>query len=790
MTCRHIKRITPVFVIALILSALFMCISVSAAERSVIDSVTIIREKDSCRLDISAKIITSDMAVVSGEDLYLFELAPWQSTSRLAEQAPIDSAKAASSMNFTLTFGNDTMRIYSKFLLARKLPDGKYSIVTTAHYVDNPEVIAPETYGYPEYASKKGLAVQLYTDAQELGVAHTVINVPVNEYIQTAKLTDSLQYTYCGGTYYVNRDKLNYLDSRIKELTDSGCHCYLNFILTPPTEQLSDGLACMYFTEDTSNGSALYALNTTEKNSVQYFAAFANFLAKRYTASSGTYGFAGSFIIGYEINSNRSYNYMGAHSLDTYMNYYTVAFRIADTALRSAYSNGRTYISLAGNWNTIAMDSTATLFDENLDYSAKDTLNVFADKISLAGDIPWNVAINARTSDVLSTDYTSDMLAPRSADTAYISMNNLNVFTDYMDSEAMLYKGNKRRITVQSFCINSGEDEESEELQAAMYALAYYRTFFNPDIEACIYYRHVDNVNERGNFGLWKADKDTALFPTVTKPIYSVFKYIDTVDAANTVSKYLSLLGADSLGSFIEGFNADLPITRRVIKGKSELEKSNAVDDDSIVFDFTGGSMCGFTPDDNCEYMELRENDKGDGYLLYVQGHYEYPNEYMGIGITFDEPMNIKKAGSMTVSLMAASDAGNGKVDVVVRFCSLDTGKCTSFYEGRYEGLNVEALSAITFDLSGIASAAETVDVMKIWIRPTSETDGSQYGFYLRDISMQGSHKFDFMKIVEIFFIALISAVIICVIIIVAMRIVNKSRGKKRRARRRRMVRR
>ena len=42
-----------------------------------------------------------------------------------------------------------------------------------------------------------------------------------------------------------------------------------------------------------------------------YYAALLNFLFDRYTDPSGEYGFAGGWIIGYEANSNRNYNYMG-----------------------------------------------------------------------------------------------------------------------------------------------------------------------------------------------------------------------------------------------------------------------------------------------------------------------------------------------------------------------------------------------------------------------------------------------------------------------------------------------
>ena len=60
------------------------------------------------------------------------------------------------------------------------------------------------------------------------------------------------------------------------------------------------------------------------------------FLAGRYTLPNGENGFAGSYIIGYEINSNRYYNNMGEQEIESYTDSYVTLLRAADVAVRSA----------------------------------------------------------------------------------------------------------------------------------------------------------------------------------------------------------------------------------------------------------------------------------------------------------------------------------------------------------------------------------------------------------------------------------------------------------------------
>ena len=69
---------------------------------------------------------------------------------------------------------------------------------------------ADYVYPYPEFASKKGLAFRYLSDASALGVSHTVLTVPINEYF-VSESEDAAFFDHCGRTYYSIRRALPHL---------------------------------------------------------------------------------------------------------------------------------------------------------------------------------------------------------------------------------------------------------------------------------------------------------------------------------------------------------------------------------------------------------------------------------------------------------------------------------------------------------------------------------------------------------------------------------------------------
>lgn len=782
------KLIIAISAIVLLLS-LSLCVFASDATApnaniSEIKSVTLIREKDSYRLDVAAAVTDSHLTVIENSNdsnIYLFELFPYQKTTHLNELIPVASAKASSNPSLSFTFDVNSQSVFARYLIAYKTSETNYAIISDVRYIDNPELLASNTAPYPAAFSKKGLAVQMISDAQQLGVAHTVINVPINDYILTAKSSNSLQYTYAGNTYYIDRDKLGYLDYRIKNLTQSGVHCYINFILSAPAATMSDGLDCLYYTSNSSSGASLFAIDATNRDSALYLESFATFIAKRYTDPSAKYGFAGSFIVGYQINSNRSYNYMGESEVGQYVDNYIASFRIFDTALRSAYSSGRTYISLAGNFNTVALDTSATIFSEKLDYTSRNILDEFAKRLAKNGDLPWRVMINLRPSDVISTDFRADAFATDTFDTQYLSVKNVNVLCDYLGSSHLLYNGEKRPVTV-SFGINSADESVSMQMQAAMYALAYYKLEFINDIEASIYYRHVDNSGENGHYGLWTESEATPRYPAAKKPIYELFEKIDTDNSLKASEFALDILGIEKWEDAVPHFNSSALQKRKAVRNAGKMgDELKGFKNGTVIVDFSQNSLSGFEPNDNIEYFEFRNN--GDyGQMLYIKGHYTYDSEYMGISVVFDEPMSVKNSAKISFSAELRTPNPNVLGDVMLRlFRYAENGKPMTVYEGSISGITPYQLTEIGFDISAFVKASDTVDGIKIWFRPTADTaEEGEYAMYLNSITMYPPNNYFLTAVGWLLLVVLFLAALLALYIVIVT-IVKKIRRKRRR---------
>lgn len=741
----------------------------STADTNEIVSVRLNKKLDT--VEIGVRLTDDYAADKKGTNIYLFELLPYQSVSQINSMEYVTTEKVSKNVTFKVPFDrSDVQQLYAKYVAAERLADGSYSIITGAYYIENPDAIAERNYEYPKYESKKGLQIQLLTDAQELGISHTILNVPINEYILTEGGSNAVSYIYDNKTYYIDSEKLTLLDHKIKILTEAGVNVYLNIILSSRELASSSALSCLYAAEK-SDEAALYALNTKSRDGMMYYQSILSFLAERYTREDQEYGFAGSFIIGYEINSNRNWNYMGSISLNNYLNSYIVALRVADTALRSIYSNGRVYVSVANNFNVLAND-TGSDVDVNLDYAAKDLIILMNYLIKYSGDIPWNLAINPYPSDEGNANFWNDDLSYEDYTTPYITMKNIGTLTAFMSQEDFYFNGNKRSVLISEFGINSTEDEDSQRHQAAAYAYAYYKAVADPMIEALIYHRHVDHSGENGyKYGLWTNQENTTVTPSAKKYIYDVFKYIDTERGEEATSFALSIIGAKSWDALIEGYNTSQAAVKEVIDDISILSSDiSAKYKKNTLFDFSKGSLCGFYPTDNAEYIELRseavEDEKTES-KLYAKLYSLEKFGYMGVGRNFAEPLSIKKTGYVSFDIKADVPEEVTSVTVMLRLFS--TRKNEVVYEGIAQ-IAPNEWETLTFKITELADITDSITGLKIWIKPYDDNIYSgDFGLWLGNVDIYDKSSVTFLSVL-LKLLLVIAILFTFVVIIVVVR--------------------
>lgn len=747
-----------------------------------VDSVTV--SDDRKTIDISVTLSDSMAETYKGKKLYLFELYPYQTVENIGAFDPVDNkAIAGEKYSFSVSLDINSEQLYARYLCAVLEDSGDYTVLTDARYIENYEKLADRSFEYPEAASKKGLTFQYIADAQYLGTSHTVLNVPINKYY-----TDNTEYgaafDYCGTIYYLDQEQLSILDNRIKTCTDAGIHVYLNILLTAPENSLPKSLECLY-SADASPSVTYYAVNTAEKTSLKYFEAFMAFLAGRYTAPDGKNGFAGSYIIGYEINSNRYYNNMGEQDIESYTDAYVTLLRAADVAVRSVYSNARVYISLGCNFNQPAVNDKVGV-NIRLDYTARDILDRIASK---AGDIPWNIAFNPYASDYSLTEIWADENAKTDFDTPYITMSNIQVLCDYLKRSELLYHGQPRSIAITEFGISADpSDTAALDKQAAAFAYAYYKAAVLDGVESVIYCRQIDNRLENGVFfGLCTyGNKESEIYGE-RKPVYDVFRYIDTQRSLEFSEKYLSVLGVTEWSSLIYGFDVNTYIKRTIIEKAAVTEGSILQSCQPYsMFSFTDGTLNGFLPTENASSAGIRElsgsesKDAGSHLALYASLIPNGTDEYMGISRHFPTGLNISEMKYIALNIKTEAPVSAASVNVLFRIYSDRNGGGSDVYEGTAE-ISPGEWTKIYFDISQAADSYGTVDHMTVWVK---DGDGNRANAeYSLLISELDAYKKDMSKLTRfvLVIVFIISAVLsgVCIFAVLKVLIIRRKKRKR-----------
>ncbi|MBQ2826338.1 MAG: hypothetical protein IJF13_03855, partial [Clostridia bacterium] len=187
------RHLSIVLIFAMLISMPLFTVRTNAQETvsDAVTSVSIMKNKE--KIEILATLTDSYLSDRKGEPIYLFELPPYQNISELSDYQPIDEIKASAKMTFEVSLSAGTRtRISSSFVIAYKNQDGSYTPLGNPIYISNPEIIAVNSYVSPTAFSKKGLIITDATDAEMLGVANTIITLPINEYFLENSSSDTV----------------------------------------------------------------------------------------------------------------------------------------------------------------------------------------------------------------------------------------------------------------------------------------------------------------------------------------------------------------------------------------------------------------------------------------------------------------------------------------------------------------------------------------------------------------------------------------------------------------------
>ncbi|MBE5828497.1 MAG: hypothetical protein E7305_03425 [Butyrivibrio sp.] len=483
----------------------------------------------SCNIVSSGKVeITATSEGIPKSDdkyYYLFEQATYEESIDETKE-PVAKIYKNDEATFSLDLnkGAENTRLFSKFQVAVKMDD-KYVPISHAKYITNPGACAGYSYGGMKHNSIKGLLPDplRISELQDLGCEYATYNIPLSLILTTS---GGISYSYGGVTYHFNERIINDYDTLFKRLNNMGIDVAAIILNNASTSAFPE---ITHPSARSGSTAPYYMFNASDERGVKALAAIGSFLAGRYSGSG--HGNVSMWIVANEVNARREYNYMAYTDVNTYTVAFTRAFRVFYNAIMSQNSAAKVYTSIDQRW-TYNTEKTG-------DYDAKDFLDIFATSLSDYGNIDWGLAAhpysfpNGNTAFWKSSKYVN-----HTESTPCITMDNIEVLTNYMKKESMLdTSGNVRSIILSEIGYSS---TSGQALQAAAFAYAYVKMEQNGYIDALMLSRQTDASDEIAALGLALGLETTG---GGKKQIYNVFKYIDTDKRSEVISFAYDIVG-------------------------------------------------------------------------------------------------------------------------------------------------------------------------------------------------------------------------------------------------------
>ncbi len=701
------KRIFAVLLSILLIATVFPFKGYYCDDSSSIDSVLI--ASDGTGLKITCSIPNGGSSTY-----YIFKVHA--SNESIASYEPIASAEASDGqVVFDLSYDSTdhTEALYG-YILAAKNPEDEntYTPLTPIRYIDNLRSFSHSNKEMPVQTSKKGLEVQYITDAQLLGVSHTVVHAQLNELISNEE-KDSIAYVFGDEKYFIDKNAITVLDYRIKTLTDAGINVYLDLILSYD----SSAPEYLYCPGAKGENNKFFAPNLTTHESTTVFAAAIHFLAERYTSEIGEYGFCGRFILGYEVNDVERNHSTGSADLISNVNEYAKYLRIADIAAKSAYSNAKVYASFSNRFRVNDPEASEIY----------GTYNYLTELNKLIPDIDYGIAINPYPSSLTESEYWKDEKATDSIDTEYITMKNISVFTSFLKEEQMLCDEIPRSVVITEFGTSGVYGEESENIQAASFAYAYYTAENDPLIEAFIWHRHVDHVSELNlSYGLYSSTEYT-LDAANKKLIHDVFSYADcnSFEAVKIISELLQYLPIDSYEELIGSSKNSRELINIIGLAGASLKNSEKI---TTLYDLSK-NLYTFFPSDNTEYVE-RISEDGSSFMRIAS--FKLTNiEYRGAGIKVNDAFNTKNADYITVRVRVTASDPSADFSLILSGVSSDSPILVNL------STDIRTNEWITVSFPASQLKGKSIDdcILKLWVK-TESSRNEQIFLDLSEISL------------------------------------------------------
>lgn len=425
-----------------------------------------------------SQVVVSGTASVTSDDgvLHLYAQETYQSGAQGVEvaQAPVGTARFA----FPLNKNTASSNLFKKFTIVA-IKNGVPVPVSNSVYITNPEAAATHTTARRDGGIKGMLpSAQLMhgSNLADMGIKQVTYNLLLG------RITNGggISYTYNGKTYQFNSRYISEYDFVVKRMNQQGIQ--VTFIIL---NDLGADATLLHPLSRTGVAANYYALNAADQAGVEKLEAVASFLAQRYSNTGN--GTVDNWIVGNEVNARQMWNYMAVSDVNVYAAEYAKAFRILYNGIKSENGNAQVYVATDQQW---AKASNAKQY-----FGSRPFLVAFNDYVRAEGNIDWRLASHPYNVPLYDpNNWTPTGYATHDQSSRYVTMQNIDVITDFLSQPELLSPSGKvRTVKLSEVGYTSSAGEEQ---QAIAVTYAYLQAVSNKYVDGLILSRELDDAGE------------------------------------------------------------------------------------------------------------------------------------------------------------------------------------------------------------------------------------------------------------------------------------------------------
>lgn len=424
------------------------------------------------------QVVVTGTSSVKSEDgiLHLYAQETFQTGTQGVEvaQAPVGTA----TFKFPLNKNTVSSNLFKKFTIVA-VKNGVPTAVSNSVYITNPEAAAIHTASRRDGGIKGILpSAQLMhgNNLTDLGIKQVTYNLLLG------RITNGggINYTYNGKTYQFNSRYISEYDFVVKRMNQQGIQ--VTFIIL---NDLGADATLIHPLARTGVAANYYALNAADQAGVEKLEAVASFLAQRYSNTGN--GTVDNWIVGNEVNARQMWNYMEVSDVNQYAAEYANAFRILYNGIKSENANAQVYVATDQQW---AKASNAKQY-----FGSRPFLVAFNSYVKAGGNIDWRLSSHPYNVPLYDpNNWTATRYAAHSQNSSYVTMQNIDVITDFLSQPELLSPtGKVRSLKLSEVGYTSSVGEEQ---QAIAVTYAYLQAISNQYVDGLIISRELDDAGE------------------------------------------------------------------------------------------------------------------------------------------------------------------------------------------------------------------------------------------------------------------------------------------------------